>query len=118
MWTEERLGQLMLIHLWRFEMATVANVLLDFGHQIAITIRDDATWSVTGDPKGVLDLDGGPWKVTPPTGTELIGGGLTQVVLLGWTLASMPVGKTEEGAAYLFPETANTVGSFKVTQAF
>lgn len=93
-------------------MATVANVLLDFGNEVAITILNDGTWSVTGAPKVVL-----PWKVTPPTGTELIGGGLTQVVLLGWTLASMPVGKTEEGTGYLFPETANTAGSFEVTQA-
>ncbi|MNF05212.1 hypothetical protein D3C80_2048900 [compost metagenome] len=72
---------------------------------------------MTGDPKGVLDVDGGPWKFTPPTGTELIGGGVTQVILLGWVLSSMPVGKTEEGTAYLFPDTGNTVGLFKVTLA-
>lgn len=96
-------------------MATAATILLDFGKQLGITVRDNKTWDVSGDPKGVLDVEGGVWKFTPTAGTELISNGLTQIVLVGWSLSATPAGGSEDGMAYLFPETSNILGSFKIT---
>lgn len=97
-------------------MAT-ANVLITFHHQVAVTIKEDKTWSVSGDPGGLLEVEGGTWKYTPPSGTELIGGGATQIVLINWKLSSAVVGIDPDTRAFLFPGTSEQVlGSFEVTQ--
>lgn len=98
-------------------MATSAVLLLDFGKQLSITLHDSHLWEVSGDPKGVLSVEGGDWSFAPTAGTQLIAEGQVQIVLVGWKLVDVAPGSCEEGTAYLFPETANTLGGFKVTTA-
>lgn len=42
-------------------MAT-ANVLITFSRRVAVTINEDKKWSVSSDPGGLLDVEGGIWK--------------------------------------------------------
>lgn len=93
-------------------MSDTAALLLNFGgKKLTITLYNDNRWEVAGDPKGVLDAEGGSWKFSITAGTELIADGLTQIVLVGWKMSDAE----NEGTAYLFPETANTLGDFSVT---
>lgn len=98
-------------------MASTAVLLLDFGKQLTITLYDSHIWKVSGDPKGVLAVDGGDWSFAPTVGTQLIAKRHVEIVLVGWKLADLTSGASKGGIAYLFPETANTLGNFKVTSA-
>ncbi|EHA1068549.1 MULTISPECIES: hypothetical protein [Aeromonas] len=98
-------------------MASTAVLLLDFGKQLSITLHDSHIWEVSGDPKGVLAVEGGDWSFAPTVGTQLIAEGQVEIVFVGWKLADVTPGANNGGTAYLFPETANTLGNFKVTLA-
>lgn len=98
-------------------MASAATILLSFENDVSVTVQGNGTWYVTSDPKGVLDLDSGDWKYTVTAGTELIAGGETQVVLVGFQLSTTPPGSKEGGDAYRFPGQQNELGTFKVTVA-
>ncbi|WP_260864436.1 hypothetical protein [Citrobacter sp. Marseille-Q6884] len=94
-------------------MATNAVILLHFGSKkLSITLSDHNLWQVSGDPQQVLSMDEGIWKYSVTAGTELIADGQTQIVLVGWKLTD---DSENTGVAFLFPETANTVGDFSVT---
>lgn len=104
-------------------MATTAVLLLDFGKKLSVTLSDDHDWEVSGDPQGVLLVEGGNWSFAPTAGTQLIATDKlkdkpqVQIVLVDWKLADVTPDSGREGTAYLFPETAETLGTFTVTSA-
>lgn len=93
-------------------MAECAVILISFNEkELGVTLYNDKRWLVTGDPKKILSVDGGNWSFSVTTGTELIALKEVQIILVGWNLSS----NEGKGTAFLFPETANSVGGFTVT---
>ena len=97
-------------------MASTANVLLRLHRgDISITLREDGTFSVNSDPKGLIDKDTGTWEavfgmgtrldLTYPTETFVFG------LLIDWFLKD-----TKKGQSGDFDPTDGLAYGFDVTE--
>lgn len=93
-------------------MATQAVLSLKFQDSLGVTVKDDGTWTVDSDPKGLIAEEGGSWRFEVDFGTRLNGANEELITLEDWNLTS--AAKGQKGQALFNPSLGHAMGDFEV----